>query len=608
MNVLIPSFGFFHDPLTLFFLAILIISTLASAMNAVGYLKGHNTNRAKILFWIFFVIFVMAMAFVFSVNNAFAFLIAWECMSLFSYFLVISDNKEMASVRSGFIYLVMTHAGTVCLIVAMLLLNRTAGTFDIVGFQSAFMFMPATEQSIVFLLFLVGFGTKAGLVPLHVWLPYAHPQAPSPVSALMSGVMLKTAVYGFIRFVMEAVTPFPAWWSWIIIAIALLSCLVGVMYALIENDIKKLLAYSSIENMGIIFLGLGGSTLFFSLGAHAVAAMTLAAALFHVLNHAIFKGTLFLTVGNVFHETGTRSIEKLGGLIKLMPVTAVSFFVGALAVAAVPPFNGFASEWMLFQSFLNGAAASTGTDRIFIVIAVAGFALTGALAASAFVKAFGITFLAMPRSENASRAKESSAWMTVPVVILSILCVALGLGSRWLIPFFIQISSAIFAIPATEPVTFESGLSFAANSPYVSSFAALICAALLLALAVLAFLRNRNGSRRVGIWDCGYYSITPRNEYTATGFSKPFRLAFSFFFQPYRRTEKIRDTHYKLHSFKYEVHTIPVFKKYIYRPVIGIVMWVANKVRHIQPGSIHLYLAYILFTILILIAFFGGMK
>ena len=297
------------------------------------------------------------------------------------------------------------------------------------------------------------------------------------------------------------------------------------MYALIENDIKKLLAYSSIENMGIIFLGLGGAELFLYLGAPAIAAMSLAAALFHVVNHAIFKGALFLSAGNVVHATGTRSLEKLGGLVKLMPITAVGFLVGAMAVAAIPPLNGFASEWMIFQTFLNGAATATGSARVAIVIVVAGLGLTGALAASTFVKAFGIPFLAMPRSDNASSAKESSAWMTGPVIFLAALCVLLGLGSAKLIPYFLQVSAGVFELPSAIPLSFESATSFAGNSPFVPQFAALVLVAVLLALLVLFFLRRKNGSRRTGIWDCGYYTITSRNEYTSTAFAKPFRLA-----------------------------------------------------------------------------------
>jgi hydrogenase-4 component B len=455
------------------------------------------------------------------------------------------------------------------------------------------------------LLFLIGFGTKAGIVPLHVWLPYAHPQAPSHISSIMSGVMIKTAVYGMIRFVIFILGVDVSWWGVLILVLAVISCLVGVIYALMDQDIKKLLAYSSVENIGIILLGVGLSMFFLSVHMHYLAVFSLIAGLYHLVNHAIFKGLLFLCAGSVYKATGTRDMEKLGGLIKKMPQTAVCFLLGAMAVSAIPPLNGFVSEWLILQAFFLGAVRVIGGMKLFMVICAAILALTGGLAASCFVKAFGITFLARPRSRYAENAKEVSFSMKAGMFFLSFLAVVFSLAAGVIIKLLVKVAGAATGIDT-------GGMAFSLNrfivNPQAGSAIYLSVPLLVLVLFILGaagfivyrFLR-REKEKVYKTWDCGYYTLGARNEYTSTAFSKPFRIAFGFFLLPYRKTQKIRDSFYHVKAFTYETHTTPVFRKYIYAPVIALVFRSAKSLRRIQPGSIHLYLSYIFFTVLLLI-------
>ncbi|MDD2702876.1 MAG: proton-conducting transporter membrane subunit [Candidatus Omnitrophica bacterium] len=341
------TFGFLMDPLSLFFLFVILLVSAPSAVYSFGYLKGGYSSGKITLSWLLLFVFVLSMALLVTVGNAFIFLIVWEIMSLVSYFLVVFDSTHEKSIQAGMIYIIMTHIGTAFLAAAFMLLYSHSGSFDFLVMRTACRAMPFQMKNIIFLLFLIGFGTKAGIVPLHVWLPYAHPQAPSHISSIMSGVMIKTAIYGIIRFVIFILGVDVLWWGAAILILALVSCLVGVIYALMEQDIKRLLAYSSVENIGIILLGVGLSMVFLSVRLYSLAVFSLIAGLYHLVNHAIFKGLLFLCAGSVYKAAKTRDMEKLGGLIKKMPQTAACFLLGAMAVSAIPPLNGFVSEWLI---------------------------------------------------------------------------------------------------------------------------------------------------------------------------------------------------------------------------------------------------------------------
>ena len=601
------NFTLLFDPLGIFFILVILLISLPSAVYSLGYLKGEYSPAKITLGWFLLGLFILSMSLVVSVSNIFFFLIAWELMSLVSYFLVVFDTGHEKSIQAGTIYIVMTHLGSAFLVAAFMLLYQQAHSFDFTAIKNACLVMPGKTKNIIFLLLLVGFGTKAGIVPLHIWLPYAHPQAPSHISSIMSGVMIKTAIYGIIRFTIFILGVNSWWWGVLILVLATITCLVGVIYALMERDLKRLLAYSSVENIGMIFLGVGLTMLFISLKLPYLAVLALVAALYHLINHAIFKGLLFLCAGSLYKATGTRDIEKLGGLIKKMPQTAICFLLGAMAISALPPLNGFASEWLMLQAFFLGAFKLTGGMKLFLGICASMLALTSGLVAACFVKAFGITFLAQPRSHYAQEAKEAPLSMRAGMFFLAFLTVIFGIGACFIIKLLAKVASAAMNIDI-------SGMNFALNNftlglksgkeVYLSTpVIALLLIGLALAVFIVYRLFNRRKTSLYQTWDCGYYKITPRNEYTATAFSKPFRLAFSFFLLPYRKTQKIRESFYQVKSFAYETYTTPVFKKYVYQPLLAWVLGSAKFMRRIQPGSIHLYLAYIFFVLLLLIIF-----
>ncbi|MCX5704535.1 MAG: proton-conducting transporter membrane subunit [Candidatus Omnitrophica bacterium] len=588
----LPKQLFFFDPLAVFFLVVIGLVCVPSAIFSIGYLRAESLKR-KILSWVLLIIFAFSMCSVVLSGNMLLFLICWEVMSLVSYFLVVFDFKQEKSIRAGIIYLVMTHAGTACLMAAFFILYNHAGSFDYAAVKQSFMLLTPQLRNIIFLLLFIGFATKAGVVPLHIWLPYAHPQAPAHISSIMSGVMIKVGIYGMMRFFITLLGPGPAWWGAFILALGIVSCLVGVIYALMDHDLKKLLAYHSVENIGIILLGLGTAMFFGSRGKTVVAVLAMCAGLYHLVNHALFKGLLFLCSGSVFKASGLRDMEKMGGLIKKMPMTALFFLIGAMGISALPPLNGFVSEWLTFQAFFSGVLESQGWVKIFMVLSAAALAMTSGLAAACFVKAFGISFLGSPRSVRAQDAKECGFSMKAGMALLAIPVILFGIGAGFIMPILLSISRAALGVEKAD------------ISVRLLSVLPAMIAVILLVIGSAVFLWFRFGLRNKRVsyntWDCGYYSLDSRNEYTATAFSKPFRIAFSFFLLPYRKSEKIRDSFYHVRKFTYETHTTSVFKRFLYEPLLRLIYSTAFKMRKLQPGSIHLYIFYIFATLVGLI-------
>lgn len=597
--------SFLFDPLSVFFLFVISAVCLSSAVYSIGYLNKKYSNKKIIYNWFLLVVFIASMVFVVSVSNAMVFLIAWEIMSLVSYFFVVFDSKDEKSIRSGAIYIIMTHVGTAFIMAGFLIMYKYANSFDFLALKGACSAMQASVKNIIFIFLLIGFGTKAGIVPFHIWLPYAHPQAPSHISSIMSGVMIKTGIYGIIRFIIFILGVDSIWWGNLVLIIACASCLVGVIYALMEHDLKKLLAYHSVENIGIILLGVGASMVFLKLNMAALAVFSLVAGLYHLINHAVFKGLLFLCAGSVYKAVSTRNIEKLGGLIKIMPVTAFSFLIGSMAISGLPPLNGFVSEWLTLQAFFAGSLTGYMPGlKIFFSLCAAVLALTGGLAAACFVKAFGMVFLAMPRSKNIEDAKEVSLSMKISMLFLVFLTIALGLGAGLVFRLLTVVSACATGLDV-------SAMNFGLNNFMImpgavaSAHLSMPLIALISGLVIIGIYLGlgKNKVRKYNTWDCGYYKLEPRNEYTATGFSKPFRIAFNFFLMPYRKIEKLRGSFYHIKSFRYETFTTPVFKKYIYYPLIGMILTAAKFMRRLQPGSIHVYISYIFVTIIVLIIF-----
>ena len=389
------------DRLSAFFVVVIAVGAIPAALYAIGYTREYTGKHSLAGMGFSFNVFIAAMILVPLARNVLTFLALWEVMSLASYFLVITESEHEETLSAGWVYFVMTHAGFAALFVGFLLLAQATGTSSFAEWSAVASNLDPASRNLVFALLAIGFGSKAGVIPLHVWLPRAHPAAPSHVSALMSGVMIKLGVYGLVRIAFDWLGVGPVWWGGAMLIVGGVSGVLGVLYALVDADLKRVLAYSSVENIGIIMLGLGAAMLFQTANLSGLAALALVAGLYHTLNHAAFKSLLFMGAGAVLHATHTRNMEELGGLVKRMPQTAALFLIGSLAIAALPPFNGFISEWLTFQALLLSFQIPAHTVNLIFAFGVAALALTSGLAAACFVRAFGITFLALPRSARA---------------------------------------------------------------------------------------------------------------------------------------------------------------------------------------------------------------
>lgn len=596
------------SPLSAFFLTVISLTVLAVSIFSFSYVTEYIPKHNIGVLGLLFNLFIFSMIALVSCDSTLMFIFFWEMMSLASYFLVVYDHRNSNVRRAGFIYIVMTHIGTAFIIAAFMLMFKETGSFSFSHYPLVGHEFPETLKTAIFLLATIGFGTKAGIIPLHIWLPKAHPAAPSNVSAVMSGVMLKTAIYGFLKVVLEGLGGGPIWWGVVILIIGTVSALLGVLYALMEHDIKRLLAYHSVENIGIILMGIGSALIFTAIGSKVFAALALAAALFHVLNHAIFKGLLFLGAGAVHFATGTRDIEQLGGLIKRMPWTALFFLIGSISISAMPPFNGFVSEWLTFQSvILLGAGQTNPVVGILGPFCGAILALTGALAAACFVKAFGIQFLALPRSKNAENAREVPVSMRFGMGLLALLCFLIGI-----LPSFVLrlLSPVTYKLTGVETQNFLGGFKWlSVLSPglktSVSPISLLVMLGVIgLLIYLAARLIGRGGSVRVDeTWNCGM-ALTPSMEYNATSFSKPIRIIFRRLFQPRREIEKEYElAPYFTNKIKYHASIKSVFEDFMYRPTMRTIINIAARIRLLQSGSIHLYLSYIFITLVILLVF-----
>lgn len=612
---LIPwvEFSFFVDGLAAFFVLVVSILSLAFSLYSLGYNQGYYGKSVGFLGFLAN-LFLLSMVWVLSANNALAFLIFWELMTLVSYFLVVYEYEEEESVRAGLIYLIMAHGGTALITVSFLILYKLTGSFSFDAFRTAGGGLPAYIRDIIFVSSFLGFGTKAGIIPLHIWLPMAHPAAPSNISALMSGVMIKTAIYGMVRIIFDILGVGSLWWGVLILVIACASAFLGVLYALMEHNLKRLLAYHSVENIGIILIGVGAAVVFKATGHTQAAALSLIAGLFHVLNHAVFKGLLFFGSGAVLFSTHSKDIEKLGGLIKKMPWTALFFLIGSISISALPPFNGFVSEWLMFQGLLLGFSLSDASMRVFLPLCAVVLGLSSALAASCFVKAFGITFLGLPRSAHAVKAQEVPLMMRCGMGFLASLCLILGVFPQYILTPLSTVSSSLLHEEAGLALKGYGWLNLTLIKGSLSSISpsvAFILIGAILVFTVIA-LRLAFGKAIVHIgetWGCGIPLLKPRMEYTATAFSKPFLVIFKSIYKPTEDVEMIASPvpaqpHFSRIK-RYEHSIELIFDKYFYEPAAGKIMSLSRRVQSIQAGSLHLYLLYIFATLLVLLFFAG---
>ena len=608
-GVFFLQYTFRLDPLSSYFNLALAVVGLAVSIYSFGYLKGFDARKPVGVFCFFYCLLLISLTAVFTAANGVLFLVAWELMALAAYFLVSFDHEKDETRKAGTLFFIMSHAGTGALLVAFLLLGTWAGSFDFSAFHVASQSLNPIQRGSLFLLFFLGFGVKAGMIPVHVWLPAAHPAAPSNVSALMSAILIKTGIYGIIRVSFDFLGIPPLWWGLLVLAAGTASAILGVLYALIEPDLKRMLAYSTIENAGIILMALGGAMVFRSYGRPVLAAIALAACLFHIFNHAVFKSLLFLSAGAVVHATKTRNMERMGGLIRRMPLTALCFLVGAVAISGLPPLNGFVSEWLTYQALLGGFRSTLSLTRIVFPIAGSLLALTGALAAACFVRAFGIGFLALPRSSEATNAHEAHPSMLVGMGALAALCIALGLGATLWLPILDPLINQLLNTNVSGNLVLAGGLVLSSGSPKGGTVApaALAGALVLLTLVpgILLAVWWRRGRRVPGpTWDCGLPGLTEDNEYTATAFSKPLRMIFATFYQPRREIQtEFEVSAYYPTSVRFESGVEPAFETHLYSPLKERILARASKLRTIQAGSIHAYLAYIFITLIVLLLF-----
>lgn len=586
------------DGMGSFFLG--LASLIAFLASIYGYrYQQHYIGSGRLgSFGFFYNLFVGSLLLIPIANHALFFLLVWELMSLASYFLVVFEREKAENVRAGFMYFLMTHFGTAFIILACLLAYQATGSFSFDAWREAFGTIPPTIELFILGAALIGFATKAGLIPLHIWLPEAHPAAPSHVSALMSGIMVKTALFMLFRFFFDFFQGARVEWGVAFLIIGSVSALLGILYANAERDLKRLLAYSTVENVGIITIAFGAGLTLFALGQERVALFALAAALYHLVNHAIFKSLLFFGAGAVVSATGTRNMESYGGLMRVMPYTAAFFLAGSLAIAALPPFNGFVSEWLTFQVLFAGIIGAPLAVKIAFLIALSSLVFTSGLAVACFVKVFGTGFLARPRTTEAKEAKEVSWLMLFPMGVLSVLALVLGLASSHVLA---GLTGIVASIGLTNPATLRFPfLEIVASRHAFADVLPMATVAVLLALVLgllYVAIRFITRDRKVVIgttWDCGF-PLGSRSEITATSFSRSLVTIFRGILRPTKQsTIEYHDerTRYFIRTVGIETGLRDVYRERLYVPIDRLLHFFADRVRRVQTGNVNMYILY----------------
>ncbi len=586
------------DGLAAFFLVVVNLGGAVASLYALGHGR-HEPAPHRVL--PFFPAFLAAMNLVVLADDAFTFLLSWELMSLASWALVVVRHRDRETMRAGYIYLVMASFGTLSLLLAFGLLAGADGAYAFQAMRAAE--PPSAVLGLVLALVLVGTGSKAGLVPLHVWLPLAHPAAPSHVSALMSGVMTKVAVYGTVRILFDLVAP-AAWWAGMaMLVLGGITAALGVLYALMQHDLKRLLAYHTVENIGIIYIGLGLSLAFQANGMGTAAALALTAALFHVFNHSLFKSLLFFGAGAVLTATGERDMERLGGLVHRMPVTSVLFLGGCVAISALPPLNGFVSEWLTFQAILESPQLPQWGLRIAVPGVGGLLALSAALAAACFVKAYGVTFLGRPRSAAAERAAEVDRFSLGAMTLLAVLCVAAGVLPGLVVDALAPVTLSLVGerMPPQAAIPWLSLVPIADGRSSYNGLLLLLFIAVSAALA--AWLARRFGSpavRRTPVWDCGFPDASPVTQYTAASFAQPIRRVFgTLVFRARERVEMPPPGDSRPARLHVEMRDLAWDS--LYAPVASAVGFAADRLNHLQFLTIRRYLSLVFLALVTLL-------
>lgn len=620
-------------PLQGFFLILIGVLSVGIGVYSWSYMRSFGERNIR-TFGVLMPLLLVSLIGIVLANDLPLFLMSWEAMSILSYLLVALRHEERTASDAGFLMLAISQIGTATFLVGFLLLGGNAHGLGFDQMHGAAASAPGAFRAAAFLLFFFGFGTKAGIVPFQVWLPVAHTAAPSNGSALLSAVIVNMGIYGIVRFALEMMGPGPAWWGFVVAGIGATSALLGILFALMEIDLKRFLAYSSVENMGIILIGFGASMVFASFRLEVLASLAFIAALFQTLNHATYKGLLFLATGAVEHATGIRDMDQLGGLVRLMPWTGALFLVGSLSIAGVAPFSGFVSEWLTLESLLQSFHIPDPASRVGIAVVGVFLALTVGLAVTAFVKAFGISFLGMPRSDQAKTARETPLSMRVGMAILAIETVVLAFLATSFVPWFARVAAGAYGrnitylvapdvyahpgkypslihlggallqpiIPAPGPILIPSDANFAAASPTYLIIAFVVGVAAT-GLSVW-WLKRVRSARREEVWAGGIQNFTSNYQYTATSFANPIRIIFSMLYRPGKEAEtQFQLSQYFRISVHYRGYVVPFFEEHLYPAVVSSVVRLAGAAKIVQSGSVNLYLSYI-FAILILLLVF----
>lgn len=587
------------DALSAFFTLLLGAASIGIALFSAGYFRRMAAAELSLL-CLEYHVFLASMALVFLADDAYMFMVAWESMALSSYFLVTTDHNQPDVRRAGFLYLLIAHVGAIAILMSFGVMQSGHGDYTFSAMRHTH--LSDFWASIAFLLALFGFGAKAGILPMHAWLPEAHPAAPSPVSAMMSGIMLKTAIYGILRVSFDLLDTQLWWWGAFALALGLITALFGVIFAAVQVDMKRLLAYSSIENIGIILVGIGLTLIFHTFHKEALAALALTATLYHALNHAFMKSLLFLGTGSILHATGERHLGKFGGLIHKMPKLSILMLAGILAMAGLPPLNGFVSEWLLLQAFLLSPGLPHPYLNMLVPVAAAALALAAALAGFVMVKFYGVIFLGQPRDTTLAHAHDAGLWERIGMICMVICCIALGI-----FPAFVILHLDF----VTEMLVHHSLGSSAAQTGWLlltpiqaerASYGPLVLLLIIgggSLITVLAVKKLYHGRLRRGpAWDCGFPAQTARMQDTAEGFGQPIRQIFEWFMDVVRQVPSPFDLHPHYHG---ETHDR--LWKLFYVPIKRVNEIIGNQVGKLQHGRIHLYLLYSFLTLLALLAF-----
>lgn len=586
-------------------LAGVIIALLGLVALAIGcYIpRYHHPGTGTATYLAVYNLALLASLAVLVAGNVAVFLVAWESMALLSYLVILRRQRESAVAAGGFWFLALSEAGFVLIVAAFAVLAVRTGSMDFATIAARAHTLSTGTRSAVYVLGLTGFGFKAGLVPLHVWLPEAHPVAPADGSAFLSGLIVKLGVYGILLLGFDLLGPGPAWWGLLTMGLGALSAVLGILYALTEREIKRFLAYSTIENVGVIITAAGAGMTFGSYGRRDLAALLLLAALYHVASHGVSKTLLFLEAGVIEHATGTRDMDRLGGLIRRLPRAAVVSLVGTVGIAALPPLGSFVSEWLIFQGLFQGFRIPSHLVGILIVVAAAGLGLTGGLAVNAFVRAFGIPFLGMPRTRGAAQATERSQPIVGPG-LLAVVAVGLGVGAPLVL---IALARAVHTTTgvALRPTLLVDKLTVIPAHTNFAAFSPTYLAVFLVAVLVVPGLvylagRPRAADRVEPVWDGGIVDFKPRMQYSAMTFAAPVRVTFDGLYRPSVSVERASDDPAgRSGPVHYETQITPIFRRYLYGSMVRLVEAIADFVRPIQSGDVNLYLLYVFVVVLV---------